>query len=191
VEPTLNFGYLYYPHVDSIRDYFPHWIAPRWTKESATLDLMIMRALGGRLVRYHILPIHYQMDHYPGCTAEVYRDLIPFSLKKAHELGMKTHVDLHTDDFQSLDVEDVLQRITEFGAETIDTLQLINEYFYLWNHKENLVKLESTLVRIRESGFQGRLCLDAGGSIHRSIKQSHPTLASFVEEMLPMASLHR
>jgi hypothetical protein len=183
---TLEFGANYLPHVDSIRDFFPHWIEPRWDEARVARDLKILRSLGSRWMRYHILPTDYSRDRYPAADAERYRRLVPHALRTCRELGMKTHIDLHTDDFRSLKASDLLARIDEFGAENIDVLQVINEYFYLWKSKENLDHLQTLLTAVRASGFAGHLCFDAGGAAHRQIRISHPELAEFVSDMLPV-----
>lgn len=183
---TMEFGANYLPHVDSIRDFYPHWIEPRWDESRVRRDLMILRSLGGRWMRYHILPTDYQRDQYPGAEADMYRRLVPHALRICHDLGMKTHVDLHTDDFSALRIEDLLARVREFGIGNIDYLQVINEYFYLWKSAENLDHLESLLLALREHGVTVPMGWDAGGSVHRSIRRTHPRLAQFVSQVLPM-----
>ena len=182
----LEFGINYLPHVERIRDFFPHWVEPVWTKELVTRDLKIMRAQGCRWMRFHILPVNYDKDHYPGASADMYRQLVPHCLKTAHALGMKTHIDLHTDDFPNIRIEDILARIAEFGAENIDVLQIINEYFYLWKRPENLDRQLKLFDQIRASGFRGHLCFDAGGSVHRTMRKTHPRLAAYFAEMIPL-----
>lgn len=183
---SLNFGFLYYPQIDSIRDYFPYWIEPRWTRESTLLDLMIARSLGARHIRFHILPANYSRDHYPGAEAEMYKDLIPFALLKAREFGLSTHVDIHTDDFESLQIEDIAERLEEFGMENIGVLQIINEHFYLWKHKKNIDKIEEIFSEVRGLGFKGELCFDAGGTVRRKIAATHPMLARTWNRVMPV-----
>lgn len=183
---TLDFGANIVPFGMGIRDFFPYWQESVWNEESATLDLKILRSLGARRVRLHILPINYEVDKYPLFEAGHYRRLIPHTLKTAKSLGLKTHLDLHSDDFSAVKSEDVLARLEEFGPDDIDTLQIINEYFYLWKHAENLRKLEAIFKDIRKAGYKGELCFDAGGYIHRHCHNKYPVLAAETKDMITL-----
>ncbi len=182
----LEFGANYFPHVDRIRDFFPHWIENEWTRTAMQTDLRILRALGGRIFRYHIHPINHAKDRYPGAEAADYQRKVPFLFAEAKRLGLSTHLDLHTDHFAALDPGDVVARAREVGFGNIDMLQVINEYFFLWKECSNRDKLLSIFDALRAAGYQGRLSFDAGGSIHREILQTHPRLAALVEEVLPL-----
>lgn len=184
--PSLRLGANLFHHVDRIYDFSPLWIESRWTIEAVECDLRILRSLGAGMVRYHIHPIDFSIDRYPGAEPEQYRRLVPHALAFAKSLGLATHIDLHSNDFDSVQIPEVLARVKELGPENIDTLQVINEFFYLWKTPSHLDKLENILAAIRDSGFQGNLCFDAGGSVHRQIARTHPRLAAFVKTMLPM-----
>jgi len=184
--PALRMGANLFHHVDRIYDFYPAWIESRWNRESVERDLSILRSLGAGMVRYHIHPIDPEIDRYPGAKPEDYRALVPHALACARRLGLATHIDLHSNDFEHVRIEDVLARLNELGPENIDTLQIINEFFYLWKKPANLDKLEAILTAVQNSGFKGQLCFDAGGSVHRRIARSHPHLAKFVKHMLPV-----
>jgi hypothetical protein len=186
MKTTLDFGSNYGPHIERVRDFYPRWIECQWNEATTVRDLTILRALGARRVRFHILPARYEQDGYPGATADDYRRLIPLALRTSRSLGLKTHVDLHTDDYATLTVEPLLERLAEFGPDLIDTLQVVNEYFFLWKDDANLRRQAALLARLRATGFAGELCFDAGGVVHRHMRGAHPELAAHMAAMLPL-----
>lgn len=122
-----DMGFNYLPTVTLIEDFRPYWITNTCSYERMKADILTMRALNARFVRFHLIPTEPNRDAFPGVDPAKLLDEVDRAADFAAELGMRGHMDLWAADILRITEQEVIRRVErlkgiagsyQFGNET-------------------------------------------------------------------------
>ncbi|MFA6134187.1 MAG: hypothetical protein WC869_09265 [Phycisphaerae bacterium] len=180
----VSYGFNYLPSVELIEHFAPFWIDNRMSRAQMRSDLLMMRAMNCRFVRFHIMPANPARDCHPGEDPQQSVALIDAAVKFAHDLGLHVHYDIWSSHRMQITPEDVRSTVERLRG-LVSSYQIGNEGYWEWSddccrHVEKLVEVG------RAADPSARWGLDMFPNDLARVRKDFPKLYS----MLDVALIH-
>lgn len=131
----MNYGFNYLPTVDLVEHFLPFWIQSRVTFDQMRRDLLTMRALHARFVRFHLMPANPLRDSLPGTNALETVAATHQAMKFANEIGLDVHLDIWSGNLLAITPDEVALIVRQ-TREFVQSYQIGNEAYHLWAKPE-------------------------------------------------------
>ena len=180
----MDYGLNYLPSIELIEHFAPFWIVNRMTAEQMRCDLLTMRAMNCRFVRFHIMPANPARDCFPGEEPAKSVADIAAAVQMAHKLGLHVHYDIWAGSRLQI-TEDEIRRTVERFRGVVDSYQIGNEGYHEWTD-ECILHVEKLVAAGLAADPSARWSLDIFPQDLARIRKEFPKLYA----MLGMTLIH-
>lgn len=183
---TVDYGFNYLPTIDLVEDFSPYWIKNNLKIEIIKRDLLTMRALNMRFVRFHIIPANPARDPFPGIDIETFNETIIESIRYAHTIGLKAHIDIWSENIMNI-TENEVQRLVSKLKGVVNSYQIGNETYFIWKKSDDAYKHIAELIKAgRAEDPAAKFSIDIFCEDLENLKNKFPE----IYEMLDMNLIH-
>ncbi len=182
----MDYGFNYLPTVELIDHFGPYWIERRCSFEQMKCDLLAMRAMNNRFVRFHIMPANPERDSQPGADPVETPNDIHRAVEFAHSLGMRVHWDIWAQDILNITEQEVRDAVSEFkGLAT--SYQIGNEPYFQWSSSDKYYEHTQRLIAAgKEVDPSAKFSVDIFSTDLAYMRKNFPDLYA----MLDMTMIH-
>lgn len=157
---TMDYGFNYLPTIELIDHFGPYWIERRCSYEQMRCDLLAMRAMNSRFVRFHIMPANPERDSQPGADPiETPKDMHK-AVEFARLLGMRVHWDISSQDILTITEQEVRDTVSEYEG-LVQSYQIGNEPYFCWSASDKYYEHVQKLIAVgKEVDPQAKFSVD-------------------------------
>lgn len=130
----MDYGFNYVVTRTLTEHFAPFWITSRVTPEQLKRDLLIMRALNSRFVRFCLYPANPQRDSLPGADPVETVTVMDEAMAFAKEIGLTVHLDIFA--HPPIITVDEVQAIVRRMKGVVESYQISNEPYFLWRQPD-------------------------------------------------------
>jgi hypothetical protein len=142
---VLDYGFNYVPTVTLVEHFGPYWIENRCTYEQMRCDLLAMRAMNCRFVRFHLMPANPQRDSQPGADPVETPKEIRKAVEFARSLGLRVHYDIWAQDILNITEQEVREAVSEYKG-LVESYQIGNEPYFCWSTSDTYYEHTQRLI---------------------------------------------
>ena len=157
---NIDFGFNYLPFIGLVEDFHPYWTENKCTFEHMKHDLLTMRSLHARFVRFHLMPANPKRDCMPGIDPAEVEGIINQAVTYASDLGMRIHYDIWSDNILNITADEVKSIVGRFKG-VVESYQIGNEPYFCWprsdEYYEHTIKL---IAAAKEKDEKAKFSID-------------------------------
>jgi len=182
---SIDYGINYLPSIELIEHFGPFWIENRMSIEQLRCDLLCMRAMNCRFIRFHLMPANYQRDCMPGENVEQSQRIIDWAVRYALDLGLHVHYDIWSSDRMNITPQEVTDVVSKFAGLGL-SYQIGNEQYFSWRDDEHIRHVEKLIAAGKQTDPASRWCVDIWPGDLARVRDKFPSLY----KMLDFIAIH-
>lgn len=183
---VIDCGFNYVPSVHLVEHFGPYWVENRCSFEQMRCDILSMRSLNSRFIRFHLMPANPERDNMPGIDSSKLKQDLKKSVVFARGLGLSVHMDIWSQDILNITEEEVRACVAEYIG-LVSSYQIGNEAYFAWRSSPKYYEHVQRLIAAgKEMDPSSKWSIDIFANDLAYVRKSIPKLY----EMLDMTMIH-